>query len=234
MDALTDVTPAQFNLDRTRHAAPQIFEHLRELIISMSLTPGMVLSRAELALQYNISQTPVRDALIRLSEEGLVDVYPQHATVVSRIDVNLAQEAHFLRLSVEMEIARTLAAVADPALIERLRRLVSRQKAALEEKDLSGFALADQAFHRQMYEAAKVPHLFSLVRRHSGHLDRLRSLHLPAPGKALAVLADHDAILEAIAQGDSSLAEQSVRRHLSGTLANVEEIRTRHRDYLKN
>jgi DNA-binding GntR family transcriptional regulator len=237
MDALTALneTPlAQFNLDRTRHAAPQIFEHLRELIISMSLTPGTVLSRTELAAQYNISQTPVRDALIRLSEESLVDVYPQHATVVSRIDVNLAQEAHFLRLSVEMEIARTLASSADASLIERLRKLVSRQKAALEEKDLSGFTLADQAFHRQMYEAAKVPHLYALVRRHSGHLDRLRSLHLPAPGKAAAVLADHDAIVDAISRGDTALAEQSVRKHLSGTLANVEEIRSRHKDYLKN
>lgn len=234
MDALTEMPPAQFNLDRTRHAAPQIFEHLRELIISMSLTPGTVLSRADLAMQYNISQTPVRDALIRLSEEGLVDVYPQHATVVSRIDVNLAQEAHFLRLSVEMEIARTLASAAGPALIERLRLLVSRQRSALGEEDLPAFTLADQAFHRQMYEAAKVPHLYALVRRHSGHLDRLRSLHLPAPGKALSVLADHDAIVDAIAGGDTSLAEQSVRRHLSGTLANVEEIRMRYREYLKN
>lgn len=234
MDALTEMPPAQFNLDRTRHAAPQIFEHLRELIISMSLTPGTVLSRADLAMQYNISQTPVRDALIRLSEEGLVDVYPQHATVVSRIDVNLAQEAHFLRLSVEMEIARTLASAAGPALIERLRLLISRQKSALGDEDLPAFTLADQAFHRQMYEAAKVPHLYALVRRHSGHLDRLRSLHLPAPGKALAVLADHDAIVDAIARGDASLAEQSVRRHLSGTLANVEEIRMRYREYLKN
>lgn len=234
MDALTEMPPAQFHLDRTRHAAPQIFEHLRELIISMSLTPGTVLSRADLATQFDISQTPVRDALIRLSEEGLVDVYPQHATVVSRIDVNLAQEAHFLRLSVEMEIARVLASAADPALVERLRAHLARQKAALKAKDLPGFTLADQAFHRQMYEAAKVPHLYALVRRHSGHLDRLRSLHLPAPGKASAVLADHGAIVDAIAGADAGLAEQSVRRHLSGTLANVEEIRTRHREYLKN
>ena len=102
--------PQPFHYDRTRQAAPQVFEHMRDLIISLVLPPNTVLSRPELALQYGISQTPVRDALMRLAEEGLVDVFPQHATRVSRIDVALAWQAHVLRRSVEVEIARTLAA----------------------------------------------------------------------------------------------------------------------------
>ena len=75
-------------LDRSRHAAPQVFEKLREAIVALDLVPGTVLARAELAEQFGISQTPIRDALLKLGEEGLVDIFPQHATVVSRIDIS--------------------------------------------------------------------------------------------------------------------------------------------------
>lgn len=232
METINSALLPRFKLERSRHAAPQVFDHLRSLIIDLTLPPGTLLSRMELARHYDISQTPVRDALMRLAEEGLVDIFPQHATLVSRIDVARAQEAHFLRLAVETEIARTLAAQADLVLIERLRALVARQKRHAREKDLAGFEAADQEFHRQMYEAAQVPQLYPMIRSRSGHLDRLRRLHLPAPGKAAAVVADHGSILEAIGLGDAAAAEHAVRRHLSGTLANVEDIRRRHADYL--
>lgn len=232
-EATLSAPQIQFQFDRTRHAAPQVFEHMRDMIISMTLPPGTVLSRTDLAAQYGISQTPVRDALMRLAEEGLVDIFPQHATVVSPISIALAQQAHFLRRSVEVEIVRTLAEAPDPALVERLRLSVARQQAMLAAQDFAEFSLFDQAFHRQMYEAARVPDLWMLVRRQSGHLDRLRRLHLPIAGKANAVVADHTAIVDAIASGDPDAAQASLRRHLSGTLANLEEIRARYGNFLQ-
>src|SRR6478672_10737029 len=102
-------------LDRARQAAPQVFERLRNAIIALELPPGAPLSRAELAAQFGVSSTPIRDALMRLEEEGLVDVFPQYATVVSRVDVRLAQQAHFLRQAVELEIVRGLAIRHDEA-----------------------------------------------------------------------------------------------------------------------
>src|SRR6476469_7383958 len=107
-------------LDRDRQAAPQVFERLRGMIITLALPPGSALSRAELAAQFGVSSTPIRDALMRLEEEGLVDVFPQYATVVSRIDVRLAQQAHFLRQAVELEIVRGLAIRHDEALVAEL------------------------------------------------------------------------------------------------------------------
>src|SRR2546428_4869483 len=83
-------------LDRDRQAAPQVFERLRGMIISLELPPGSPLSRAALAGQFGVSSTPIRDALMRLEEEGLVDVFPQYATVVSRVAVRLAPQAPFL------------------------------------------------------------------------------------------------------------------------------------------
>ena len=64
-----------------------VLEQLREDILALALVPGFVLSRLELQARFGVSSTPIRDALMRLQEEGLVDIFPQHATVVSRIDI---------------------------------------------------------------------------------------------------------------------------------------------------
>jgi|GEM_PF-48065 len=233
--AMNSLSPVpQHQLDRSRHAAPQVFERLREAIITMQLTPGTVLSRAELALQFGLSQTPIRDALMKLGEEGLVDIFPQHATVVRAVDIAMARQAHFLRRSIELEIVHTLAAAPNPALIARLRASIAKQTLLADSEDYSEFVEADQAFHRQMYEAANIPDLWTMVRRHSGHLDRLRALHVPIPGKARAVLRDHAAIVEAIAAGDPVAAQEALRAHLSNTLSHLDDIRERFPHYLKD
>jgi DNA-binding GntR family transcriptional regulator len=221
-----------FTLDPTRHAAPQVVEALRAAIISMELAPGIALDRGELAQRFGISQTPVRDALIRLSEEGLVIVRAQHTTQVSRIDVPAAREAHFLRRAVEIEIARQLAMTRDDAVIADLRTQLSRQADLAEKKDFLGFIAADKEFHRLMYVAAGLPRLWSVVVRMSGHVDRLRLLHIPTAGKTESTLSAHQAILEAIESRDVEAAQHAVRDHLSGTLASVDEIQQRYPDYL--
>lgn len=223
----------EFTLDRSRHAAPQVFDRLRDMIIEMTLTPGTVLQRAELAARFGLSQTPIRDALQRLGEEGLVDIFPQHATVVRPIEVALAREAHFLRCAIELEVVRTLAARPDPALCARLKSNLARQRLLAEEEDVHEFSLADQAFHQMMYVAAGVPNLWQMVRSQSGHIDRLRRLDLPSPGKRPRVLRDHAALLEAIERGDGAAAQAVLRDHLSGTLSNIDDIRKRHPSYVR-
>jgi DNA-binding GntR family transcriptional regulator len=219
-------------LDRTRQAAPQVFERLREMIIGLELAPGAVLARVDLAAMFGVSQTPVRDALIKLSEEGLVDIFPQHATVVSRIDVASALQAHFLRQAIELEVAAMLATQPTELLVAQLRAQVEVQAALAGGDDYDQFIAADREFHRLMYVAAGVPDLYDLVRRRSGHVDRLRRLHLPTAGKAKAVVRDHKRIVEAIASGQPEVARERVREHLSGTLGQVERIRAEHPDYV--
>jgi DNA-binding GntR family transcriptional regulator len=218
-------------LDRSRQVAPQIFEHLRARILSLELKPNTLLSRSALQEEFGVSQTPVRDALMRLEQEGLVEIYPQHATLVARIDVNAARQAHFLRLAIELEAVRAVAARADDEVVAALRQAVAGLR-RLGARDYEAFATADRAFHQLFYEAAGVPDLFQLVRRHSGHLDRLRRLNLPLPGKMASVIKDHEALVAAVARGDRDRAAAALRRHLSGTLSIIDQIRARHPDYL--
>src|SRR3954449_10966073 len=118
-------------LDRARQAAPQVFERLRNAILALELPPGSPLSRTDLAAQFGVSSTPVRDALMRLEEEGLVEVFPQHATVVSRIDVHAAHQAHILRRALETEMVRIAARQPGPALAQVLDQIVARMRASL-------------------------------------------------------------------------------------------------------
>ena len=221
-------------LDRDRQAAPQVFERLREMIISLGLPPGSPLSRTALAEQFGVSSTPIRDALMRLDEEGLVEVYPQHATVVSRIDIKLAQQAHFLRRSLELEIVRTLALDHGDQLLDQLADAIARQQQSAQAGDFAQFMVADDDFHRQLYAGAGKNELWTLVKSRSGHIDRLRRLHLPSPGKAQDIVQHHELIVTAIAAKEPDEAQRHLRNHLSGTLGYLAEIRARFPEYLSD
>lgn len=212
-------------------ASQQIHEDLRERIVTLELAPGRPLSRPELADQYDVSQTPVRDAMMRLEEEGLLVVRPQSRTEVSKIDVAQARETQFLRLSVELEVARRLAAARDPAKTAPARRILAQQETALAVGDIEHFARLDRAFHHALCDAAGVGELWRLIASRSGHIDRLRNLNLPDPGKPAEILVYHHRILDAIEAGDAGLAETAVRGHLAGTLASVSQIMTRWPSY---
>lgn len=221
-------------LDRDRQAAPQVFERLRDMIISLLLPPGSPLSRAALAAQFGVSSTPVRDALMRLDEEGLVEVFPQYATVVSRIDVRRAHQAHFLRQALELEIVRALALNPDEAIIAGLHRTIVLQQQFAKAGDFEKFMAADNDFHAQLYAAADKQDIWALVRSRSGHIDRLRRLHLPSPGKAQDIVRHHKLIVKAISDGVPDDAQRHLRTHLSGTLSYIDNIRARYPEYLSD
>lgn len=219
------------HLDRSRQVAPQILETLRARVLSLELRPNTVLSRMALQAEFGVSQTPVRDALMKLEQEGLVEVYPQHATVVSRIDVGAARQAHFLRLAIELEAVRRLAAERSDGFVAAIKSVLAEQRHAPPGDD-EAFDAADGRFHKHFYDAAGVPDLWHLVRQRSGHIDRLRRLNLPLPGKRQAVIREHDALVAAIERRDPEGAAAALRRHLSGTLSIIDEIRKRYPDYL--
>ncbi|MBB4276183.1 GntR family transcriptional regulator [Rhizobium mongolense] len=227
MDALNDLSPT-IALKRTS-TSRQLYDVLRGRIISLDLPPGMHLSRSEIALAYGVSQTPVRDALQMLEAEGLVVVYPQSRTEVTRIDLRQARETQFLRLSLELEVIRYLTETQPEAVIKQADRLVALQETALNvDHDLERFALLDRQFHQTMFEGAGVADLWVLVQSRSGHIDRLRKLNLMDPGKAGTILYSHREIIDNVRDGDVPRAQEAVRRHLTGTLATVDAIREAH------
>jgi DNA-binding GntR family transcriptional regulator len=220
-------------LDRSRQVALQIHEILRGRIIALDLAPGTVLSRASLQLEFGVSQTPVRDALMRLQEEDLVEVYPQYATVVSRIDIANATQAHFLRLSLELEAVSRLTQTDAEHTAAALSSVLARQQAVANPETYNQFDELDREFHKVIYQRAGIVGLWNTMRRQSVHLDRLRRLNLPMPGKIEAVIRGHRDIVKAIASGKPEVATDILRQHLSGTLSMVDVMREKYPDYIK-
>lgn len=216
---------------RKTSVSQQIYDALRSRILSLELAPGVNLSRAEIADFYRVSQTPVRDAMLKLEEEGLLVIFPQSKTEVSKIDVTQARETQFLRMSLEIEVSKQLASFAPPDAVNAPRAILARQKSAHEANDLNYFEELDRAFHSALFEVAGLENLWTLISERSGQIDRLRKLNLPVSGKAVEVMKAHTAMLDAIQKGDVHEAEKQVRAHLSGTLTQVDQIMSRNPDF---
>ncbi|MCI0753042.1 GntR family transcriptional regulator [Teichococcus vastitatis] len=218
-------------IGRRQSAAGFAYEALRAAILALELSPGASLSRALLAARLGISQTPVREALIRLESEGLVEVVPSASTRVALIDLRNAREALFLRRAVELELVRSLAQDPSATLRHDLHDSLEQQGLLVASGDHDGLVDADALFHVLLYQAGGIGSLWTLVSSRSGHLDRLRRLHLPSPGKAAAILEDHQALAGAILAGRADHAEAVLRRHLTDTLAHLSEIRAAYPGY---
>lgn len=229
--SLDDAPPLLQPIGRRPSAGELAFASLRAAILGLSLPPGAVLSRAALAAQLGLSQTPVREALLRLQAEGLVEVVPSASTRVARIDLESAGQARFLRLALELELVQALARQRPAGLEAVLQGWLTRQEGLLG--DHAGFAAADDGLHAALYEAAGQAPLWALVQSRSGHLDRLRRLHLPTPGKVQSILAEHRALVGAILAGDAAQAASRLRAHFAGTLGDIAQIRQARPDFFR-
>lgn len=212
-------------------AVGYVYEDLRDRIINLKFEPGSPVAKNILADRFNVSPTPVREALIKLSEEGLVDIVPQSGTTVSLIDIQSAQEVHFLRLSVEIEVARVLCdKITDSGLME-LKAWMDRQVTELNAGNQTAFKNADNNFHQEMFRQAGVRGLTQLLDRRRGHYDRIRGLYLREHVRREVVIKEHKKIFAALKKRDSAAAEAAVRMHLGKSLAIVDQIRDRYPDY---
>lgn len=222
----------RYAIDRKRPAALQVYEDMRSRIVSLELEPGANISRLELVEHYNVSQTPVRDAIILLEKEGLIEVYPQSKSVVSKIDVAHARETQFLRTAFDIEVTRELALRADKSGLAEARSVLAAQQVALErDGDLKRFMQFDYRFHWALADAVGQTNLWYLIIARAGHIDRLRNLHLPDAGKANKILVEHERIMAAIDASDPEAAALAVRTHLTDTLRSVEAIREKYPHY---
>ena len=220
--------------DRSRQAAGQVGDVLRARILSLELVPGTLLSRQALQAEFGLSSTPIRDALLQLADEGLVDIFPQHATLVAPIDVAQARQTQFLRRSLELEIVRDLALREDRSFLNDLEESLKEQEFIASRNDLDRFNAADLSFHQLTYQAAGVPDLWTFLRRQTGQIDRIRRLHLPSAGRVEQILADHSALVAAIAARDSVTAQEVLRGHLSRSLSLTGEMRREHPAYFRD
>src|SRR5690349_20446804 len=119
--------------------ADRVYHDLRRRIRELTLPPGAPLRKEEIALALGVSRAPVSEAIARLADEALVDVYPQHGSFVAPIRAADVRESLFIRTALEVEAIRRVTQMADPALLAALEENLAAQAAALEAADLVAF-----------------------------------------------------------------------------------------------
>ena len=211
-------------------AAGAIAAALRDEIAGMVLMPRTPLRDAVLCERFGTSRTPVREALIRLGEEGLVDIVPQSGTFVSRIPVDAIPEAVLVRQALE-GVTVEAAALAAHRGLGRVDAVLDQQRALAGRGDTRGFHEADEAFHEAIAHLAGHPNIWRLLRQVKVQLDRARRLTLPALGRMDQVVAEHVAIRDAVGSGDAAAARAAMTLHLSVVLPDVVRLRETHPDY---
>ncbi|CAN7702952.1 GntR family transcriptional regulator [Rhizobium sp. LjRoot258] len=211
--------------------AGAIFDRLYADILALRMPPGMLLQEKRIAEEFNVSRTPVREALLRLSEGGLVDIYPQSGTVVSRVPVSAIPEAVVVRKSLEGTTVERAAEVATAADIDRLNSIISRQRSLAALGDTSAFHEEDEAFHEAVAEIAGYPGIWTILKTVKVQIDRARRLTLPVLGRMDNVVHEHALIRDAIAAHDVEAARAAMMHHLSAVIPDVDELRARYPDY---
>ncbi|MEB3367266.1 GntR family transcriptional regulator [Saccharopolyspora mangrovi] len=201
-----------------------IYETLRRKVLTLELKPGEGLSEKDLAAALGVSRTPVREGLILLAEEGLVQVFPQIGSFVSRVDPQRVADAQFLRESVELTALEDVPADPDPHLLAELEDNLTRQRSP--EIDVEEFFALDEEFHRGLLRLSGHERAWPTVVSAKGHLDRARRLGLESSPPQ--VYADqHVDILDAVRAHDLQRARTTMRTHLRAVFTDIEDLRTR-------
>ena len=186
---------------------------LRDDIVSMVLKPGDVISESDIAGRYGVSRQPVREAFIRLAQQGLLLIRPKRATVVKKISPDGVRQSRFIRESIEVEIIRRVASHPGPDVKDVLGKLIADQEAASAANDSRRFHRQDELFHRTLARLAGVEYAWQLIDDHKMQLDRVRYLTLGVSSSQRAI-AEHKQIVEAVSKGDTAGAEAAMRAHL--------------------
>lgn len=206
---------------RRRSRAEIIHDALRHMIVTLELQPGEALNEKDLCERFAVSRTPLREAILRLAEHGLVTIAPQHGTFVAGIAPRAVRLAHFLRENLELPVIRRLAGQKTPDL-SRPRSLLTDQKILAARNDQAGFILLDDQFHEALFAAAGLPELWGVIHAKKGHLDRIRFIQGNARGSVEVPLSQHEAILDAVQHGAVQGAEELMRSHVAGSLEFME------------
>lgn len=195
-----------------------VYQSIRDEIVSLRLRPGDPISEKEIASRYGLSRTPVREAMQRLADERLIEVFPQSGTFVARIPYDDLPEAMVIRKALETASVRLAAEKVTRSQILALATIIEQQREAAEIDDRAAFHRADEAFHAKIAEISGFPGIWRQVLQVKVQVDRYRRLTLVQEGRMGQVIGDHERILAGISAGSPSQAEQAMASHLDAVL----------------
>jgi DNA-binding GntR family transcriptional regulator len=194
----------------------EIYQKLKQDIILLRLKPEQQLSIKDLATSFGVSRSPIRDALLKLSNERLVEIIPQSGCKVTLINMDMAEQERFIRKSVELEMIKRKSLNITKDFITKQKSNLELQKNALEESDLEKFFMLDEEFHKRLFEASNLEFTWNIIENNTySSYQRIRVLSMQVKDITDATLKQHEKILEAIVQKDFSKLLEFEDKHIS-------------------
>lgn len=220
-----------FVLDKRAPAAEQIYAALKEAIISCRLLPNAPISEMRLCGMFGISRSPVRIALTRLAEDGLIDIYPQRGTYVSPIKLRQVRESHFARTALEVALVERAADNWTPDYSARARAIIEDQRTHAAARDTWKFYLDNESFHIMIAQCADLEGVWRTVESVKMLWDRVGHLANPVPGHMSDIIAEHLGIIEALDRHDPQAAVAAMKTHMQSVFNAIARLKPLHSTY---
>jgi len=216
--------------EKRKIKGPDVYAMIRQAITSGRFVPGQRLSERELAVQYGVSRTPIREAFRHLIQEGLVVYKPNSGYRIIPLSEELARHILVVRETLESMAAR-LAALRDPkGAAEAARLTLPKARRAYREGHLSELIAANQSFHQALVQSSGNPVLAAMYHTLQGYIGLMMSVSLSWPRRPVETIREHGEIIRALKSGNPDAAEKAIRRHVrsayEGVLRNVRQYLT--------
>ena len=201
-----------------------IVETLRRAIIVGELLPDVHLEEPALAQKFGVSRIPIREAIVRLANEGLVRLEPRRGAFVVGVGEDDIQDIYELRVLLESRAIRRAAERIDSDGIFRLGRLIDEMHSAIQRGAPELMSTPDLEFHRQIMIVAESRQLLSAWERTAGLISTILSITDTTYSDLPQAVNGHRELLHALAQHDGDAAETSLREHLSNGESVMREV----------
>ncbi|MGP0173584.1 GntR family transcriptional regulator [Pseudomonas sp. NCHU5208] len=199
-----------------KHGGRYIYETLRRQILTLQLKPGAQLDEVSLALQFNVSRSPVRDALARLISEGLVTILPNRTLLVTPFEIEEFPNYIAALDLIQRAVTRLAALNRTEQDLQRIRQANVAYVEALGQGSFEVMSELNKAFHMEIARAGHNPYFTTYYEKLLGEGQRLLHLHFDFIVSSQSLKGadqDHDHIIDAIAKRQADLAEQASHEH---------------------
>lgn len=207
-----------------RSLSDQAYYRIRELIVTLELAPGAIVSERDLMRQLGLGRTPVREALRTLARERLVEVYPRRGIFVASVDVGDLADLSEIRAQLEPFAARLAAERSTAADRVTTEGLLAELGQTADERDERRLIELDQRIHRHVYRAAHNPFVEATLEECYVLTLRIWFLALDRVARLDQAVHEHRALLEAIRDGDGDRAAEAMHAHVQSFEAAIRAV----------
>ena len=197
--------------------AKMAYEALRNSILTGELQPGEVHNEMRLAKQLGISRTPVREALLELSSQGLVTFLPRKGVIVNHPTPRDVMELFEVRKAIELAAMEKVSRAGTAIDLRPLEKSLSDQRKALKKQDFLAYLEADRLFHATLSQMADNRRMVAILENIRDLIQLIGYHALVTEGRGEAVIEEHEQVLEALNRKNPTAARKALERHLDKT-----------------